>query len=63
MKGKLIFGTTKTHSNRTVRLPRFLCDALTDHLADYPPVRVCDGLVFTSPTGSPLRHMPYASMT
>ncbi len=54
VKGKLIFGTTKTHSNRTVRLPRFLCDALTDHLADYPPVR--DGLVFTSPTGSPLRH-------
>jgi integrase len=54
VKGKLIFGTTKTHSNRTVRLPRFLCDALTDHLADYPPVG--DGLVFTSPTGSPLRH-------
>lgn len=25
VKGKLDFGATKTHANRTVRLPRFLC--------------------------------------
>lgn len=54
VKGKLVFGATKTHSNRTVRLPRFLCKAVEDHLADYPPT--ADGLVFTSPTGTPLRH-------
>lgn len=54
VKGKLVFGATKTHANRTVRLPRFLCQVLEDHMANHPPNR--DKLVFTGPTGAPMRH-------
>lgn len=54
MKGKLVFGPTKTYAHRTARLPRFLCDSLGEHLADRP--RRPEDLVFTAPTGAPLRH-------
>lgn len=33
VNGKLVFGPTETYSQRTVRLPRFLCDDLAAHLA------------------------------
>ncbi len=39
----------KTGERRTVGLPRFLCEALSAHLAEYP-----GEYVFTSPEGSPL---------
>jgi integrase len=54
VKGKLVFGPTKTYAHRTVRLPRFLCDELGEHLAGRK-VRPTD-LVFTGRNGSALRH-------
>lgn len=47
----------KTGERRTVPLPRFLCDVLTAHLAEYPSK---DGYVFTSPEGMLLRKNFYA---
>jgi integrase len=52
VNGKLVFGPTKTYSQRTVRLQRFLCEALVDLVA----TRRRDDLVFTGPTGAALRH-------
>jgi integrase len=54
VNGKLVFGSTKTYSHRTVRLPRFLCDELAEHLAGGN--QRSDQLVFTGATGAPLRH-------
>jgi integrase len=54
VNGKLVFGPTKTYAHRTVRLPRFLCDELAQHLAGR--AHCADELVFTSASGSPLRH-------
>jgi integrase len=53
----LIFGPTKTHEQRTVSLPKFLRDMLSDHLAQpLPGGNDAEALVFASPTGRPLRH-------
>ena len=52
--GRLIAGPTKTHAERTVRLPRFLRDELAAYLASPPRDR--DAFVFTAPKGGPLRH-------
>jgi integrase len=52
--GRLIIGPTKTHSERTVRLPRFLRDDLAAYLASRS--RNPDGFVFTAPKGGQLRH-------
>ena len=52
--GRLVFGSTKTYAERTVRLPRFLRDDLAAHLAGRP--RDPDGFVFTAARGGPLRH-------
>jgi integrase len=52
--GRLISGPTKTHAERTVRLPRFLRDELAAYLADRP--RDHDAFVFTAPKGGRLRH-------
>ncbi len=52
--GRLILGPTKTHAERTVRLPQFLRDELAAHLADRPRDR--DAFVFTAPKGGQLRH-------
>ena len=52
--GRLIAGPTKTHAERTVRLPRFLRDELAAYLASRPRDR--DAFVFTAPKGGPLRH-------
>jgi integrase len=55
--GRLEFGETKTHANRTVSLPRFLREMLGDHLASpLPGGNGPDALVFPSKTGKPLRH-------
>jgi integrase len=52
--GRLILGPTKTHAERTVRLPRFLREELAAYLADRPRDR--DAFVFTAPKGGQLRH-------
>jgi integrase len=54
VKGKLVFGPTKTYAHRTARLPQFLCDDLADHLGtgQHDPT----DLVFTTTTGRPIRH-------
>jgi len=57
--GKLMTGPTKTYARRTVRLPRSLCEELGAYLADRPGGR--DGLVFTMPTGGPLRQSMVSS--
>ena len=54
VKGKLVFGATKTYAHRTVRLPMFLTCELAVHLASRPSRP--DDLVFPGPTGKPLRH-------
>jgi integrase len=54
--GKLVFGPPKTHERRTISLPRFLCEMLTDHLARSPGGNGPDELVFPGPQGGPLRH-------
>jgi integrase len=53
--GELVFGPPKSHERRTISLPRFLCDLLTDHIAklgDTGPT----ALVFPGPQGGPMRH-------
>jgi integrase len=42
--GHLVFGPTKTHENRTIALPRFLCEMLNEHGVGAP-----DALVFRAP--------------
>lgn len=54
VRGRLVFGPTKTYSRRTVRLPAFLCDLVAAHLADRPVDP--DALVFVGEQGGPMRH-------
>jgi integrase len=54
--GQIEIGATKTGKTRTVSLPRFLRQLLTEHLTDYPST--C-GFVFTSEEGLPLRRSFY----
>jgi integrase len=55
--GHLHFGPTKTHTTRTVSLPRFLRDMLASHLAAPAPGGTGpEALVFTTPRGKPIRH-------
>jgi hypothetical protein len=49
VKGRLVFGSTKTYAHRTVRLPRFLTSELAVHLDDRP--HRPDDLVFTGRPG------------
>ncbi len=51
VNGRLTFEAPKTHRSRTVPLPRFLCDLLTEHMAGQSP----DDLLFQSRQGGPLR--------
>jgi integrase len=53
--GRLEFGPTKTHTQRTVSLPKFLREMLAAHMATLPS-GLPDALVFPSRTGKPLRH-------
>jgi integrase len=52
--GQLHFGTTKTHRHRVVALPASIRDKLRHHLEE--AAIASDGLVFTSPSGRPLRY-------
>jgi integrase len=54
VNGRLVFGPTKTYGQRTVRLPRFLCEELADHLSGR--LHQADDFVFTGSSGGPLRH-------
>jgi integrase len=55
--GRLVWGTTKGHDRRTVRLPRFLADELGAYLGGRP--HGPDDLVFTMPQGGPLRESKF----
>jgi integrase len=54
VRGRLVFGPTKTHERRTVRMPRLLATELGAYLGTRP--HAPDDLVFTGPHGGPLRH-------
>ncbi len=54
VRGRLMFGPTKTYSRRTVRLPSFLCDLLATHLTELPEDP--EALVFANESGGPMRH-------
>jgi integrase len=53
LRGRLVFGPTKTGRVRVVGIHRFLSTMLTDHIERFPSV---DGFVFTARGGGPLRH-------
>lgn len=55
VNGHLKEGPTKTGATRTVALPTFLRQMLSEHLAEYPS----KGYVFTSSKGQPLRRNFY----
>jgi integrase len=50
--GRLVWGTPKSHERRWVPIPRFLAEELAKHIDG----RKRDELVFTTPTGQPLRN-------
>jgi len=53
----LVFGDTKTHAERIVSLPQFLRDFVAEHLSQPAPGgNGPDDLLFTTPTGKPIRH-------
>lgn len=57
VRGALSYGPPKTkESIRTVRLPRFLTEALDAHLKAYRP----EDLVFANPDGTPLRRSNFS---
>ena len=51
VNGQLIFGPPKTHQHRTVVVPRFLREELTQQISGKSP----EDLLFSSLTGTPLR--------
>ena len=54
VEGRLVFGAPKTASSiRNVSMPKALVDELALHMSEFPPSD--DGLVFTAPSGGPLR--------
>lgn len=55
---RLTFGPTKTHARRAITLPAFLRDLLAEHMGRPLPGGSSgpDDLVFTMPTGAPIRH-------
>lgn len=57
--GDLHFGHTKTHRQRTVVVAGTVRDLLAQHLETVGPG--ADALVFTSPTGRPLRYSNFAT--
>jgi integrase len=53
VRGRKVFTSTKNHEIRTVALPNFLCEMLSEHLnVSVPPDS--DALVFTSTVGTPI---------
>jgi integrase len=57
VNGRFYLQTTKTRARRTIVLPRFLCEMLSEHIGRYPSD---EGYVFTGSRGKPLRHTFYA---
>src|SRR6266508_1709849 len=55
VSGRLVFGPTKTHAMRKLPLPPSLRAAFERHLEEHVGPEP-DALVFTSPTGAPLRY-------
>lgn len=53
--GRLTWGTPKSHAERLVPVPRFVCDALAPVLAG----KGSDDLVFTTARGKPLRNLNF----
>jgi integrase len=51
VRGRLVFGTPKTHEARTVIVPRYVIERIEPLLANRGP----DDFVFTAPRGGPLR--------
>ncbi len=51
VNGQLVFGPPKTHQHRTVVVPRFLREELTQQISGKAP----EDLLFSSLTGTPLR--------
>ena len=51
VNGKLLFGLPKTHQIREVSIPKFLVDPLMQQMLGKGP----DDLLFTAPSGTPLR--------
>lgn len=54
VSGQLYWGDTKTHQQRSVSLPAFVVEMLESHLQSVGADS--DALVFTSPSGQPLRY-------
>jgi integrase len=52
VKGRLVFGPTKTYQNRSVPIPRFLCEEISLALTG----KNSGEFVFSSPEGGPFRH-------
>ena len=55
VKGRLVWGTPKTHQVGSVSLPRFVVKVLEEHLDRFVPPDP-DALVFTGERGGPLRN-------
>lgn len=51
-----MFGPPKSHGRRTISLPRFLVEMLSEHAASLASGSGPDDLVFTGPQGGPVRH-------
>jgi integrase len=58
LAGKLHEGVTKTHAARSVPVPRSLMAELLEHLDERVPIDPMARL-FTTPTGTPLRHRAF----
>jgi integrase len=55
VNGKLYFGSTKTHEDRVIVLPRRIAEQLAAHLAERVPEEP-DALLFSNKVGNPLRN-------
>lgn len=55
--GTLSWGLPKTHRQRAVSIPAFVCEDLAIHLADVPDDP--DALVFRASIGGPMRHSDF----
>jgi integrase len=56
VRGRLTWGTPKSHQTRSVPVPKFLAELLTDLIAG----KARDDLAFTTLTGKPLRNLNWS---
>lgn len=59
VSGRLVFGDTKTHRRRTVHVPAFVSEVLTDHLRSSDSS--ANDFAWTALRGGPLRYTAYRS--